>query len=146
MKPFRLHTVLDYRRTLENRATERLTRAREEVERLVSELEGEKARLQEIRREFEERKSRGTDVREILVFQTHLRRVREEIGGRELELESAREDAARKEEELLRASRERKLLERLKEKQDARYTRFLEEKEKKELDEVAVLFHQRGGI
>jgi flagellar FliJ protein len=146
MKPFRLHTVLSYRRTLENRAQERLVRAREEVDRVLREMELEQERLREMCQDFEDRKRQGMSVREVLVYQNHLRRVRNEIACREEELQSAREDMARREGELHRASRDRKLLEKLKEKQDARYLQYLEDKEKKELDEVAVLFHEKGGV
>ena len=146
MRPFRLHTVLRYRQTLENRAQERLVRAREEVERLVRDMQLQQNRLRELSRELEDRKGQGMHIREILVYQNHMRRLRNEIAHKEQELQSARQRVARKERELYRASRDRKLLDKLKEKQDARYARYLEDKEKKELDEVAVLFHQKGGI
>ena len=146
MKPFRLHTVLSYRRTLENRAQERLVRAREEEERLLREMEREQTRLRDLCMEFEDKKRQGMNVGEVLVYQNHLHRVRSLIAQRESELQSARNDVARKKGELSRASRERKLLEKLKEKQDRRYTQYLEDEEKKELDEIAVLFHERGGI
>ncbi len=146
MKPFRLHTVLSYRRTLENRAQERLVRAREEVDRLLREKEREQERLRQMCLEFEDRKSQGMSIREVLVYQNHLRHVRDGIAQRDKALQSAREDASRKERELHKASMQRKLLEKLKEKQDTRYQQYLEDKEKKELDEVAVLFHERGGL
>lgn len=146
MKPFRLHTVLSYRRTLENRAQERLVRAREEEERLLREMEREQTRLRDLCMEFEDKKKQGINVGEVLVYQNHLHQVRNLIAQRESELQSARDDVARKERDLSRASRERKLLEKLKEKQDRRYRQYLEDKEKKELDEIAVLFHERGGI
>lgn len=146
MKPFRLHTVLRYRRTLENWAQERLIRSREEEERLSNELDREQGCLRELCTEFEDRKRQGMNVGEILVYQNHLRRVRNMIAQRESELQSAREDVARKKQELSQRSRERKLMEKLKEKQDSRYEQYLEDKEKQELDEFAVLFHERGGI
>lgn len=146
MKPFRLHTVLRYRRTLENRAQERLIRSREEEERLSRELAREQECLRELCTELEDKKRQGMNVGEILVYQNHLRRLRNLIAQRESELQSARDDVARKKQELSRRSRERKLMEKLKEKQDSRYEQYLEDKEKQELDEIAVLFHERGGI
>ena len=146
MKPFRLHTVLRYRRTQENWAQERLIRSREEEERLSRELDREQGCLRELCTEFEDRKRQGMNVGEILVYQNHLRRVRNMIAQRESELQSARDDVARKKQELSQRSRERKLMEKLKEKQDSRYEQYLEDKEKQELDEFAVLFHERGGI
>jgi len=146
MRPFRLHTVLSYRRTLENRAQERLVRAREEEERLLGETEREQTRLRGLCMEFEDKKRQGMNAGEVLVYQNHLYRMRNLIAQKESELQSARQEVARKKRELSQASRERKLLEKLKEKQDSRYLQYLEDKEKKELDEIAVLFHERGGI
>ena len=146
MRPFRLHTVLNYRKSLENRARERLTRAREEAEQLRQEINQRESLLQQICREFEAKKGQGTDVGQIMVYRNHQLRLRNEIAGIRRDLQAAEDRAARRERELIRASRDRKLLEKLKERQDQRYVQYLEEKEKKELDEIAVLYYGRKKI
>jgi flagellar FliJ protein len=143
MRPFRLHTVLNYRQRLQDKAQERLVRAKEEEDRIRMEMEREQERLREMCRRFETRKKEGISVREVLVYQNHIGHIRNRLAQLDGELQSAQQEVARKERELRRASREKKLLEKLKEKQDHRYVQFLEDREKKELDEVAVLFHKR---
>lgn len=143
MKPFRLHTVLNYRQRIQDRAQERLVRAKEKQESVESQIEREQDRLREMCRDFERRKSQGMSVGEILVCQNHIRHIRDRLAQLERDLQAARDEVVSREKELNRASREKKLLEKLKEKQDHRYVQFLEDKEKKELDEIAVLFHKR---
>ncbi len=143
MKPFRLHTVLNYRQRIQDKAQERLVRAKEKQESVELEIEREQARLRAMCRDFEGRKSQGMSVGEILVCQNHIRHIRDRLARLQRDLQAARDEVAGKEKELHRASREKKLLEKLKEKQDHRYAQFLEEKEKKELDEIGVLFHKR---
>lgn len=143
MKPFRLHTVLNYRQRIQDKAQERLVRAKEKEESVQLEMEREQERMREICHDFERRKSQGMSVREVLVCQNHIGHIRNRLAQLERDLQVARDEVASKEKELNRASKEKKLLEKLKEKQDHRYTQFLEDKEKKELDEIAVLFHKR---
>ncbi|PLX84496.1 MAG: flagellar export protein FliJ [Desulfuromonas sp.] len=138
MERFKLQPVLDYRQNLEHQARQQLAEvlARESELRLA--IERERDNLEGLYAELIDRQRQGIGSPEQSLFQTsigqrratlrELTRRLDEVGG---EVE-ARRDALRE------AGKEKRLLEKLKEKRELEWQQRLRHKETLFLDEVAL--------
>ena len=83
-------------------------------------------------------------IAELLVYSRFLLRLKgETLAGREL-MQSLQKDAEEKRLRLVAAARERKMLEKLKEKQYGRFRHQIQQAERKANDEIAITAYQRG--
>ncbi len=143
MRPFQLHTVLKYRQNLEDRAMQRLARVQQEAASLREERQEQQERLEQAQNDLEGFKREGANISRIVLYRNHIHSIQARMDRLDSELHKAEQRVERKREELLRASRSKRLLEKLKERQDHRYRRHLEDLEESELDEIAVLYSKR---
>ncbi len=146
MKPFKLHTVLNHRRNLEGVAMQRLSMSQQEVEVIREEMNVEDQLLFQASQEFEKLKQEELNIDKIVLYHKHIHVLREKISSLGTDLLKAEEQTEIKRGDLLEAVRDKKLLEKLKEKQDHGYLGFLEEKEDEEMDEIAGLYIGRPDI
>jgi len=143
VKPFTMHAVLKYRRQLEDTARQELYRALEVEARLTEALLQVEEELTDLYGDQQRDQEQGTTVDRLLLFDHRIDLVKEQVALRRGELEKQQVQVANKRQQLVKASKGRKIMEKLQEQQDAAYARFLEKKELAMLDEIAVLSHER---
>lgn len=143
MKPFSMDSVLKYREQLENMAQQQLLQAMEQQaeaqarhDQLTAALTTNYSSLQRLREE-------GTLVEQLLLFERHNEALREELVVAITALQEADDEVARRRKALLKTSQDKKVLEKLKNHQNLLYRRHLDQLERRQLDEIAVIRHQR---
>jgi flagellar FliJ protein len=137
MQGFQLQTVLDYRETKESLAQQSLAEAKRNEHELMQELERVHSDLSRLEKEQEAKQAAGLECRELLLYQNGKECRRLRIRELEDSIASARREVERKRQDLLRASREKKLLEKVKERQSERLSHHLRKQEQERLDEIA---------
>ncbi|MGD9947955.1 MAG: flagellar export protein FliJ [Desulfobulbus sp.] len=143
MKPFSLHAVLKFRRQLETRALQNLAQAMEVEQQLKNALEIEERDLNELYEGLQRDKKHGTSVDRLIMFDQRIDLVKEVVHQRKKALEKQQGQVAKKRQYLLKASKDRKIIEKLEEQQNAAYKKHLDKLEAGMLDEIAVLSHER---
>jgi len=143
MKPFSLHAVLKYRQQLEDMARQRLYQALEVEARLQEAQLKVDAELAELYRDLQQDQKQGTTVDRLILFDHRIELVKEEAVRRQTELDKQKIQVEKKRQQLIKTSKEKKIMEKIREQQNAAYAKYLEKKEAGMLDEIAVLSHAR---
>ena len=143
MKPFTMHAVLKYRRQLEDSARQGLYQALEVEARLQAMLFQAEEELTGLYTSLQLDKEQGTTVDRLLLFEHRIDLVKQQVETRRNDLEKQQVQVANKRQQLVNASKGRKIMEKLQEQQNAAFAKFLEKKELGMLDEIAVLSHER---
>ena len=144
MKPFALHAVLKYRRQLEDAAQKRLFQAQETEAKLKEALLLSEEELAELYTGLQRENEQGITVDRLTLFDRRIDLVKEQTARRKTELEKQQVQVAQKRQQLIKASKDRKIIEKLEEQQNAAYKKYIEKKEAGMLDEIAVLSHERN--
>ncbi|NOY13970.1 MAG: flagellar export protein FliJ [Deltaproteobacteria bacterium] len=137
-KKFKLQSVLNYRRSLEDQAQQLLATSLQHKGELVAELECRRTALKQYDRELKRRQQEGLTVAEIDIFETqihHCRRLMEQL---QQELERLERQIISERKELLNAARDKQVMEKLKDRQEAEYRKELSRKEREILDEISL--------
>jgi flagellar FliJ protein len=133
---FTLQPVLNYRQILEGEARQRLAEAQER-EHLVSwEITESRDRLNALCRDLDDRQRRGISVADLMLHNARINGVDARLKNLERDLERCRREAVDRRQELCEASRDKKLLERLKEKFGEQQKLFQNRQETIRLDEI----------
>ena len=139
LKPFKLHAVLRHRKRLKDEARDRFQRAQnqlKEAQLQLAEKEQEYENLVDTRAIKEEE---GITIGEHLVFQNRLEHLFAEVSAcKDLVLKKS-ESVVYERKNLIHRSQEEKVLEKLKERQNSEYRKFINKKEAAYLDEVSIL-------
>lgn len=143
MKPFTMHAVLKYRRQLEDSARQGLYQALEVEARLQEMLFQAEEELTGLYTSLQLDKEQGTTVDRLVLFEHRIDLVKQQVETRHSDLEKQQVQVANKRQQLVNASKGRKIMEKLQEQQNAAFAKFLEKKELGMLDEIAVLSHER---
>jgi len=143
MKPFTMHAVIKYRRQLEDSAQQALHHALETESRLQEMLQQTEKELAGLYADLRRDQEQGTTADRLRLFESRIDLVRRELESRRIELTEQQTQVAKKRRMLVKKSKDRKIIEKLREQQNAAYARFLEKKEMTMLDEIAVLSHER---
>ena len=139
---FKLQTVLNYRQSLEDQAQQVLTTSLQRQKEFEKQLIDQQQTLDEVDIELKHRQQEGMTVAEIDLYEGqiyHCQRVIEDI-QQQLQRLGLQIEEERK--ELLYAARQRQVLEKLKDKQEAEYRQELSRQERVMLDEISL---QRKG-
>ncbi|NCO52337.1 MAG: flagellar export protein FliJ [Deltaproteobacteria bacterium] len=135
---FKLQTVLDYRKILEDQAQQKLAETLQAQTVLEQQNQAIEQQRVSVVAQIEQKQSEGLSVMELQLFEDeifHLRqkqsRLKEQLEQMTLMLNQCRL-------ELMHAMRERKVIEKLKDKQLAEYLRKLDQKERILLDEISL--------
>lgn len=137
-KKFKLESVLNYRQLLENQAQQLLADSFLRKTNLETELQQQQEQLLRHDSELKRLQQDGLTIAEIELYETqiyHCRRVTEKL---QRELAQLDRQIVGEREELLAAARDRQVIEKLKEKQQAEYARELSRKEREMLDEISL--------
>ncbi|BCA79110.1 flagellar export protein FliJ [Desulfuromonas sp. AOP6] len=143
MKTFKLESVLNYRRILENQAQQKLAEAFEREAALIAEINREEEELRRLYSEREKCQQVGMTVHEMQLYENRISHQVQQLAALVDAVEHCREAIAACREKLCEASREKKLMEKIKEKHLQEQHRVLNRLEAKNLDELAVIFHSK---
>src|SRR5690554_3257048 len=116
MKTFKLESVLNYRRILENQAQQKLAEAFDREAALIAEINREEEELHQLYSEREERQQVGMTVHEMQLYENRISHQVQQLAALVDALELCRDAIAACREKLCEASREKKLMEKVKEK------------------------------
>ena len=145
MKPFTLETVLSYRQRLEDIAKNNLAKARQAEESAQAQLADQQRNYEKLVALIDRVQREGIGISELIHHEDHLTYVKNRIVAIEKDLKKKREHVSRTRQELLRKSRERQVMEKLKERQNSAWKQYLNKKEAAILDEIAIIFHNKHG-
>ena len=143
MYRFNLQVLLDYRRHIEKGLQIELSRIQRELEeekQLLTAYQREKCYYEE---ELARREEKEIDVSEALLYRDYLRGMRIRIKEQRDVVAKAKGDLDIKQSELLNATKKKKVLEKVKEKEWKKFKENLERKERILIDEVGMRKYQR---
>lgn len=143
MKKFKLDPVLNYRRTLENIECRKLSELQAEKRELLRSLDEICQKLEIDCENLERRRNDGIVHQELVLLENNVQHQAEICGKLKAKLQDNEKKVVKQENLLKEACRNKKLLEKLKEKFITKERELLQAKEQSELDEVAVFFHKR---
>ena len=143
MKPFSMHAVLKYRKQLEDLARQRLNQALEEEARLQEELLQIQGELNELYHTQQQDREHVTTIDRLIMFDHRNELVNEQVINRQNDQEKHQVQTVKHRQQLVKTSKDKKIMEKIREQQNAAYAIYLEKKELIMLDEFAVLSHDR---
>jgi flagellar protein FliJ len=142
MKPFTLHSVLKYRRQLEDGARQHLFEALEAQAARQRQLGLADQELDELYALEMRSMETGVTPDRLALFEHRIDLIRKRRTTLQEELEKQTEQVRLRRRQLLAASKERRVMEKLRDNQNLAYQRHIDKKEAAMLDEIAVLFHK----
>ncbi len=143
MSKYRLQSVLDYRQMLEDKAQEKLIAVIERERSCLEDLEQGKKELNLLYRKKEEKQNQGIYQYELQLLESRIRFQSKYLAQLNHQLEKIHREIEECRQGLLEACKEKKLLQTLKEKDQAKQRQELEKKESNDLDEIGILYYSR---
>jgi flagellar FliJ protein len=143
MKPFKLQTVLNYRQTICDMAHQELCKILEEEKELIAVIKKERQELNGLYAELHKKQQAGIPSHELILYEKSCSQKIEMIKQLENKLQEVRQAVMAQRQVVCETNREKKLLEKLKEKQMTTYKLMLQKKDNREMDEIAVQTHCR---
>lgn len=137
-KKFKLNSVLSYRTTLEEQAQHALAKSVQKQRDLVAAIDEQQKELQEQDRQLRLRQQDGLTIAEISLYEGRIHHCRRRCSELKTELEGVEQKILEQRDNLLRAARDRQILDKLKERQDAEFRHEQERKERVQLDEISL--------
>jgi len=135
---FRLKKVLKHREIVENLRKEKLGKAKSELKKesdLLRKMEDTRRRTRE---EWKERRSNLISLPEALIYETYLERMDEEVGLQTTKAAQLSQKVEKTRQDLLEASQEKKIVEKLKERREEEYSNEMKRFEQGISDEASV--------
>lgn len=142
-KPFTLDTVLHYRERLETLAQEALALARQAEDKVLEELDRNHQASNALITHINTIQEQGVGITELISQEEHLAYIKNQVRELEEELAEKREHVKKCHSLLVERSKQRQVMEKLKERQNAAWKQYLDKKEAAMLDEMAIVFHDR---
>jgi flagellar FliJ protein len=139
MKPFKLQVVLEHRQRLEDQARQHLAQALQDEKKVRDEIAHCRQRSEEVGQEYAQRQEQGMHAHEFMLYENQLHHQRERLERLEGQLRQAEQHVMACRRALGEASKEKKLLEKVKEKQQLAELKKEQRREMAEIDEVAIL-------
>ncbi len=142
-KPFTLDSVLTFRKREENLAQEQFSQARLAVEKAEERLEIAKQEQEQLILTLEKEQKKGLLALEQARFEERIQYSSTQIQLLKNALKEKTGIAEKKRNNLIKKSKEFKILDALKEQQNKAWKDYLNKKEAAMLDEIAILHHDR---
>jgi len=139
-KKFKLQAVLNYRQILEDKARQSLEDALGREQCINGQIAESRDSLHCLCRELDERQRRGIAVVDLMLHEAHIESMEVLLKKLERDLERFRQEVLDGRRALCEASRDKKLLERLKEKFGEEQRRVQNRQEAVLLDEISLNF------
>ena len=143
MKPFSLDAVLDFRKRLEDLAHARFIAAQNSEQQTRTRLQEEETLYASLVDDADRRQAEGIVIDELLSLEEHLLFVKNKIQILRRELSKRCDKTEQERQNLLKKSKEKQVMEKLKEKQNKEWQQHLNKKEAAMLDEIAILYHDK---
>ena len=143
MYRFNLQVLLDYRKRIEEGFQIELSLIQRELENARQELLSSQQEKTHYEEELAERESREVNLHESILYRDYLRGIRKKIEEQRGRVATIKIKFDKKQEELLAATKNRKVLEKVKEKHAKEFIQELEKKERAFVDEVGIRRYQR---
>ncbi len=140
---FKLQSVLNYRQSLEDQAQQILSASVQMRAELEAQLQQQRRNLQHHDSELKQRQQEGLSVAEMDLFESQIQHCRRLMADLQKRLETLDGRIVAERESLLQAARDRQVMEKLKDKQEAEYLQELSRKERAMLDEISL--RTKGG-
>lgn len=140
---FKFETVLRVKEKKEEelkRALMRLQALRIEQEQLLEKIDNEKRRVYGAKAA---EKQGGVDIMSLVNYEAYLNNLRRKISAAEKKIKELEKKADDKRVEVIEASKEKKIFEKLKEKHFSEFKKTIVSNEQKQLDEIAVNKYNR---
>jgi flagellar FliJ protein len=136
--PFKLEPVLKHRKILEDQARQRLAEAQANHAAHQQETDRQRTDLERIQEQLRRQRDSGINAVELRLFDQSLQRRRLQLEDRYRQAAQLEQAVAHCSEDLAEAGRNRRLLEKLKEKQEQAHRQKLQRLELNQLDETAI--------
>lgn len=136
-KKFEMQQVLNYRIELEKMRKQEFAAARQDLDAATDQLEQEKKEAAKLAEEFSERQQHIDSIFEMSLYADFFARKRDEIKEQQRRVASLDRVLEDRREELVQATKEKKVMEQLKEKQKEAFLKEQAHKEGLLLDEIA---------
>lgn len=136
-KRFEMHQVLSYRTELEKLRKQDFAAAKQDLDAASDHLAQGRQEAEELAKEFSGRQEQIDTVFEMQLYADFFARKREEIKEQQRRVETLDRVLEGRRDELIQATKEKKVMERLKEKQEEAFRREQAYKEGLLLDEIA---------
>jgi flagellar FliJ protein len=137
-KGFELHQVLNYRTDLERLRKQEFAAARQDLDRASDAVDRQRTEAAALARDFAERNGQLNSVVELQLYADFFTRKREEIRQQQERVTALDRVLENRRDELVQATKDKKVLEALKEKKTQQFRQELQRKERDFLDETAV--------
>lgn len=142
MKPFKLQVVLEQRQRLEDQAQRTLSEALQHEREIMNRMSTETCEMAEVCRDYEDRQAVGMQSHEFELYENRISHTRQILTRLDQQLGEARSWVLQCREKLGEASRDKKLLEKLKEKKLEEIKKELNRREMIQVDEVSIMFRK----
>ncbi len=143
MKPFTLQTVLKFRKQMVDMAVNRLAEEEQKKALLISEVHEIEKRYNNLISSLTERQNSGMAVDELIRYEDHIMYLKEQIEELKEKIIAADEHVMRAKSHVLNKSKEKQIMEKLRDRQNLAWKLHLEKKETAQLDEIAVMSHDK---
>jgi flagellar FliJ protein len=141
MHPFGLDAVLNYRKRLEDLAQQRFFQAQKVRDTIAQRLHEEKQLLAELIATTMQKQVEGVEISELIFFEERISYVQNNIRNIAVNLTEKNNVVQKEHERLVQKSKDRRIMEKLKQKQNQTWQMYLNKKEAAMLDEIAVIKH-----
>ncbi|NVN89783.1 MAG: flagellar export protein FliJ [Desulfuromonadales bacterium] len=138
VKQFELEQVLRYRLDIERLRKQEFATAKQGFEHAHEQLKQEEALTRNISQEFYKRQSEMDSIEEIRRYSDFFARKREEIKTQKKRVDHLSDVLNERRETLLDATKDKKVLESLKEKKATEYKQDMDKKEQAFMDEISI--------
>lgn len=141
MKPFQLDKVLDHRKRLEDITANRLSEAKRQVSLIRQKLFEADCGLKSLIEKTEELQSSPISILDLINYEDQILHQKKNITAIKKKLQEKNKTLQLERQHLIEKSRDRQILQSLKEKQNSSWKQYLEKKEVSMLDEIAIVRH-----
>ena len=135
---FKLQSVLNYRQTLADQAQQRLTSSLLRKSQLEAELLQLQEHFQQLDLQLREKQQAGLSIAEIDLYEAQISHHRRQIKSLQQQLEPLDRQIFSERQELMNAARDKQVMDKLKEQQEAEHLQELARKEREMLDEISL--------
>ncbi len=144
MKPFRLDTVLNYRKRLEDIAVNRLFDAKQQQEIVQLKLSENSKNLSGLIKTTAQLQQDAVPILDLINYEERIIFVKKNIAAIKKSLREKNENVKKARQNLITRSKERQIMASLKEQQNLAWKDYLNKKENAILDEIAIMRHDTG--
>ncbi len=135
---FPLQSVLNHRKFLEDKLQKDLAGLKRILDKAIGLLRKLKAEEKKSLEELHQKKAECINIPEVQLYMNYIDRLLADIGKQEKKVKKAEKKCNKKREELVTAMKNRKALEKLREKEVERFKKELNKNERKFFDDVSI--------